>query len=79
MQFEFKHPLIYGDQARIEIEYVPVQAAKVVFKYKVFREKDQLLVATGSTTQVFLDSEYQLVLYSPDFYTEWKRKNNVLL
>ncbi|MEJ1729826.1 hotdog domain-containing protein, partial [Escherichia coli] len=28
MHFEFKHPLVHGDTARIEIEYVPVQAAK---------------------------------------------------
>ncbi|NLA15449.1 MAG: acyl-CoA thioesterase [Bacteroidales bacterium] len=78
MQFEFKHPLIYGDTASIEIEYVPVQAAKVVFKYKIFREKDNLLIATGRTTQVFLDKQYRLVLYNPDFYRDWKKKNNVL-
>ena len=33
MQFEFKNPLQYGDTARIEIEYIPVEAAKVIFKY----------------------------------------------
>lgn len=78
MQFEFKQPLVYGDTARIEIEYVPVQAAKVVFRYRIFREKDNVLAAAGSTTQVFLDSRHKLVLYNPDFYTEWKRRNNVL-
>ncbi|HNR27172.1 MAG TPA: thioesterase family protein [Bacteroidales bacterium] len=78
MQFEFKNPLEYGDTARIEIEYIPVEAAKVIFRYNIYREKDNVLVATGSTTQVFLDRQYRLVLYSPDFYTEWKKKNNVL-
>jgi len=78
MQFEFKNPLQYGDTARIEIEYIPVEAAKVVFKYKIFREKDNALAATGSTTQVFLDSNYKLVLYSPDFYNEWKKRHNVI-
>ena len=78
MQFEFKNPLKYGDTARIEIEYIPVEAAKVIFRYNIYREKDNVLVATGSTTQVFLDRQYRLVLYSPDFYTEWKKKNNVL-
>ncbi len=78
MQFEFKNPLQYGDTARIEIEYIPVEAAKVVFKYKIFREKDNALAATGSTTQVFLDSQYKLVLYSPDFYNEWKKRHNVI-
>ena len=78
MQFEFKNPLQYGDTARIEIEYIPVEAAKVVFKYKIFREKDNALAATGSTTQVFLDSHYKLVLYSPDFYNEWKKRHNVI-
>ena len=78
MQFEFKYPLKYGDTARIEIEYIPVEAAKVIFRYNIYREKDNVLVATGSTTQVFLDRQYRLVVYSPDFYTEWKKKNNVL-
>jgi acyl-CoA thioester hydrolase len=78
MQFEFKNPLQYGDTARIEIEYIPVEAAKVVFKYKIFREKDNALAATGSTTQVFLDSQYKLVLYSPDFYNKWKKRHNVI-
>ena len=78
MQFEFKNPLQYGDTARIEIEYIPVEAAKVIFKYQIFREKDNALAATGSTTQVFLDSNYKLVLYSPDFYTEWKKRHNVI-
>ena len=78
MKFEFKHPLEYGDTARIEIEYIPVEAAKVIFQYRIYREKDNKLAATGSTIQVFLDSKYRLVLYSPEFYTEWKKKNNVL-
>jgi len=78
MQFEFKHPLEYGDTARIEIEYIPVEAAKVIFHYRIYREKDNRLAATGSTTQVFLDSQYRLVLYNRDFYTAWKKKNNVL-
>ncbi|MDD2289405.1 MAG: thioesterase family protein [Bacteroidales bacterium] len=78
MKFEFKHPLEYGDTARIEIEYIPVEAAKVIFHYSIYREKDNRLAATGSTTQVFLDSQYRLVLYNPDFYTAWKKKNNVL-
>jgi acyl-CoA thioester hydrolase len=78
MQFEFKNPLQYGDTARIEIEYVPVEAAKVVFNYKIYRDKDNALVATGRTTQVFLDSDYKLVLYSPDFYTQWKRTHNLI-
>ena len=44
MQFEFKNPLQYGDTA-YRIEYIPVKAAKVIFKYQIFREKDNALAA----------------------------------
>jgi len=80
MQFSFKHTLNYGDQARIDITYVPCQSAKILFEYEIWLLKgsENILAATGSTTQVFLDKEYGLVLYSPDFYTDWKKKNGVL-
>lgn len=78
MKFEFKRPLIYGDTARIDIFYVSTDAAKLLFRYQIHKASDNSLIATGTTTQVFLDKEYKLQLYSPDFYTAWKVKNNVL-
>ena len=36
------------------------------------------LIATGSSTQVFLDQDYNLVWSNPPFYEEWKKKYKLL-
>ena len=77
MDFKFVTPLVFGDKFIAEAEYVPCEGAKIVFNYRITRASDGLLAATGSTTQVFLDREYKLSLYSPEFYDEWKSKYGV--
>lgn len=70
---DYKKPLVYGDTAIIETRYVPCAAAKIVFSYRVLRKSDMEVMATGSTTQVFLTPEGELLLTSPEFYTGWKK------
>ena len=77
MHYEFKSPLVYGKKARIVINYHPCAAAKIVFEYEIYSVEDDVLIATGKTTQVFLDKQYKLVLYNPPFYDEWKKKMNL--
>lgn len=79
MDFKFVNPLIFGDSMVAEIEYVPCEGAKILFEYKIFREKDHAVVATGSTTQVFLDKQYNLTLYPPKFYDDWREAHGVKL
>lgn len=79
MDFKFVSPLVFGDEFIAEAEYVPCEGAKIVFNYRILRASDRALAATGSTTQVFLDREHRLSLYSPDFYEEWKVKHGVKL
>lgn len=74
---EHKLPLKYGDLVRIETTFVDTPAAKMVFKYKIFKEGD-LLACTGETTQVFLDKEGNLSLNIPSFFEEWKKKIGLL-
>ncbi len=75
LNFGYKRPLIYGDSMRVEIEYVEVESAKLVFDYKIYSLKDGGLVTTGRSVQVFLDKDYQLQWISPEFYEQWKTKN----
>ncbi|WDF68493.1 acyl-CoA thioesterase [Sphingobacterium oryzagri] len=70
---EHKLPLRYGDHARIETSYVDTPAAKMVFRFKIFNDADQL-VCQGETVQVFLDQDDNLVLNTPAFVLDWKRK-----
>ena len=74
LNFQYKKPLLYGQRARIDIIYRNTPAAKVVFDYEIRLIDDDSLIATGSSTQVFLDREYRLMWTNPPFYEVWKKK-----
>jgi acyl-CoA thioester hydrolase len=78
LDFSYKKPLIYGDKMSVRIEYIPTEAAKICFKYEIVSQKDNSTIATGTSTQVFLDKNYQLLWNSPDFYVEWKNNNRIV-
>ena len=67
-------PLAMNDVAVIHTTYVPQRGARLDYSYKVYRESDQTLCAEGSTTQLFLDKDGQLMLEQPDYYIEWLKK-----
>ena len=66
--------LRYGSHPRIDIVYRPTRAAKVVFDYEIHDRDNNDLIATGHSVQAFVATNYQLMLYSPDFYVEWQEK-----
>ena len=70
---EHKLSLRYGDVARIETTIVDTPAAKMIYRFTIFNDKNEV-VCTGETVQVFLDKNGELMLTNPPFYTEWKRK-----
>jgi acyl-CoA thioester hydrolase len=70
---DYKRPLVYGDELIIETRFIPTEAAKIVFEYTIFRKQDSEIAATGSSTQVFLTPDGELLLNSPDFYNGWKK------
>ena len=74
MNIQWKKPILYGMQPRIDIIYRPTVAAKVVFDYEIHDTADESLIATAHSVQVFMDLSYQLVLYSPKFYEEWQQR-----
>ena len=73
----FKHPLTYGDSAIVEITYIPCETAKILFAYRILSSDRKTVIATGSSTQVFLDRAKELVLYAPEFYVQWQKKHGV--
>ena len=74
MNIQWKKPILYGMQPRIDIIYRPTVAAKVVFDYEIHDTADESLLATAHSVQVFMNLNYQLVLYSPKFYEEWQQR-----
>ena len=73
---DYKRPLHYGDVLRIKTVYQPSAAAKLLFSYEI--RKGDFIVATGSSTQVFVDSKtFELHLTIPGFYEDWRKKWNI--
>jgi acyl-CoA thioester hydrolase len=75
---DYKRPLEYGDTAIVETTFINSEAAKILFAYKIFRKSDNELAATGKSMQVFLTPKGELLLTSPKFFTEWKKKWGIL-
>lgn len=76
---DHKLPLRYGDIATIKTIYVDSPSAKMVFRYEIYNQDDQL-VCTGETIQVFVDKigEGELWLTIPSFFTDWKKNVGLL-
>lgn len=70
---EFKKPLRYGDNAIVHTRLINCDAAKLIYKYEIYRESDNDLAATGETIQVFLSKNGELSIINPPFYLEWKK------
>lgn len=72
---DYKRPLTYGDSMLIETTFIDNPAARLHFAYKLYQLARRELVATGSTTQVFLARESRaLLLNTPEFFEQWKQR-----
>lgn len=72
---DFKKPLYYGDEAIVETQFIDCKAAKIIFRFKIFRKSDNQLVCEGESVQVFTTPEGELILNIPDFFQKWKDLN----
>lgn len=73
---EHKLPLKYGDEFVVKAIFQNSDAAKMIFNYEIYKEEK--LICTGQTVQVFTDFDSNLILVNPPFYAEWKRKMGLL-
>ena len=77
VQCDFKRSLRYGDRVIVETRFIPTEAAKLKFSYRLFNAASGELVATGSSVQVFLSKENSVLqLSNPPFFEEWKKKHD---
>jgi acyl-CoA thioester hydrolase len=74
----YKKPLEYGDTAIVETTYRDDAAAKIIFDYRILNAKDESVVCTGHTIQVFLNEAKELQLITPVFFLAWKTKMGLL-
>ena len=71
---DFKRTVKYGDTIIIETTFINSPAAKIIFNYKLYRTSDSAIVATGESTQIFMDLKHELYITMPEFFLEWKKK-----
>lgn len=78
MKINYKRPLRYGMKPIIKITYRPTESAKIIFDYEIYDSDSKIVFITAHSVQVFMDRDYNLMWYSPDFYTEWKKSVDLL-
>ena len=77
VQCDFKRSLRYGNKVIVETRFIPTDAAKLKFTYRLFNAASGELVATGSSVQVFLSKEDSVLqLSNPPFFEDWKIKHD---
>ena len=74
---DFKKTVKYGDSVIIETTFINSPAAKIIFNYRIFRVSDNELVATGSSIQVFINMEHELLITAPSFFEDWKKTHRL--
>jgi len=76
---DYKLSLRYGDKMVVETKYIPCEAAKIIFHYVIYNAFNNVLVAKGSSVQVFLDKEKSLLqLTNPPFFETWKKEHAII-
>ncbi|MFT3946252.1 MAG: acyl-CoA thioesterase [Agriterribacter sp.] len=79
IQCDYKRSLKYGERVVVETTFLPCEAAKLKFEYRLFNAVTNQVVATGSSVQVFLDKEKSMLqLTNPPFFEEWKKNNRLI-
>jgi acyl-CoA thioester hydrolase len=76
---DYKRSLKYGERVIVETNYIPCDAAKLKFNYRLFNAATNELVATGASVQVFLDKNNSVLqLVNPAFFEEWKIQHKLV-
>jgi acyl-CoA thioester hydrolase len=79
VQCDYKKPLRYGEEVIVEVVYNPTPAAKLQFDYTMYEPVTMKVVATGSSTQVFVDAKtFELQWTLPDFFESWCREQGLI-
>ncbi len=74
LEMDYKKSVSFGEMITVETTFVDDPAAKIVFQYKIFNSKNEL-VCTGKTIQVFLEMEKkELLITMPAFFEAWKKE-----
>lgn len=72
---QYKSSAKFDDQILIETTLVEVSPVKMIFTYKVLREIDGLLLATGRTQNLFTDMNGKIIRLPSKYYSKLQVSN----
>lgn len=72
MHVKYKHTATVDDILTIHITYRPERGGKLTFDYTMHRKRDNLLILTATTTQLFVTRDGMFEPSCPDFFQAWK-------
>ncbi len=67
---QYKSSAKFDDQILIETTLVEVSPVKMIFTYKVLREVDRLLLATGRTQNLFTNMNGKIIRLPSKYYSK---------
>ncbi len=67
-------PLAINDVAEIHTRYVHHPGARLDYAYRIYKEGGRVLCAEGSTTQLFIGPDGELLTEEPAYYKAWQEK-----
>ena len=73
-RFAISGPYVTKRNCRVDIIYRPTASAKIVFDYEIRAVDDETLLATGHSVQAFMDRDYNLLWYKPEFFVRWEER-----
>jgi len=81
LDIEYGHFLLPGDSFRIETSLLWTEAVRLNHIYDIKRESDGVLIARGSTVQLLVDYQHQLLMVWPDYFQKFRNdwKSGALL
>ena len=68
VQCKYLQSARFDDVIRVEAVLAEFSRAKLVFRYRVFREEEDLLLAEGSTQNVFINTQGRIVRLPENYY-----------
>lgn len=74
LHVKYYGPLALNDVAVVRTRYVYRPGARLDYSYEVRRERDGALCARGTTTQLFIGADEQLLVEVPEYYAAWQRR-----
>ncbi len=74
LHIRFLAPLAINDVAVVHTLYVYHPGARLDYAYKIYKENGHVLCAEGSSTQLFINADGELMTDRPGYYIKWQEK-----